>query len=73
MYGITDAARGAIPTDLFAGSRRLLTYRRLADADVNADELTARIAARLALDEVDRTSSASDLNAFRKKYFAGFK
>jgi len=55
------------------GSRRLLTYRRLPEAKVNADELAARMAAHLALDEVDRTSSASDLNAFRKKYFAGFK
>jgi len=48
------------------GSRRLITYRRIPDADVVAG--TAR-AARVKENGV----SADELNPFRKGYFKGFK
>ena len=50
------------------GSRRLLTYRRLRDADIDTDALAALQLQRLALAEGGISDDrANDLNAFRKK------
>ncbi|KAF2735248.1 RNA methylase family protein [Polyplosphaeria fusca] len=48
-------------------SRRLLTYRRLPDSEVSQEALL------LAKKEYDKGVKADDLNAFRRKYFEGFK
>jgi tRNA (guanine10-N2)-methyltransferase len=48
-------------------SRRLLTYRRLPNSEVPAD------AVAVARKEYETGVSADDLNAFRRKYFGGFK
>ncbi|KAK4547445.1 hypothetical protein LTR36_001101 [Oleoguttula mirabilis] len=57
-------------------SRRLLTYRRKADAAVDQEQLLAYKAQRLVIAEGsqnDLKARADDLNAFRRKYFQGFK
>ncbi|KAH6615258.1 tRNA guanosine-2'-O-methyltransferas-like protein TRM11 [Boeremia exigua] len=51
-------------------SRRLLTYRRLADAEVDQEALAALKAAQR---EYETGTRASDLNEFRRKYFDGFR
>lgn len=48
-------------------SRRLLTYRRLPDSEVSAD------AVKKANKQYEQGVKADDLNAFRRKYFEGFK
>lgn len=48
-------------------SRRLLTYRRLPDAEVSAD------AVAVARREYEQGVNADDLNVFRRKFFEGFK
>ncbi|KAI0206537.1 S-adenosyl-L-methionine-dependent methyltransferase [Astrocystis sublimbata] len=50
-------------------SRRLITYRRLPDSDIDESALELRKAQK------DQTSgrTADDLNAFRRHYFRGFK
>ncbi|CZT24673.1 related to TRM11 Catalytic subunit of an adoMet-dependent tRNA methyltransferase complex (Trm11p-Trm112p) [Ramularia collo-cygni] len=54
-------------------SRRLLTYQRLQDSSVDADSLIAYRTQRLELQGVNGDGSADELNAFRRKYFQGFK
>jgi tRNA (guanine10-N2)-methyltransferase len=48
-------------------SRRLLTYRRLPDSAVSAE------AVAVARREYEKGVKADDLNAFRRKFFEGFK
>jgi tRNA (guanine10-N2)-methyltransferase len=48
-------------------SRRLLTYRRLAESEVPAGALEA------VKKEYEKGTKASELNDFRRKYFSGFK
>jgi len=52
--------------DKYIGSRRLITYRRIPDADVVAGATRAE---RIKENGVN----ANDLNPFRKGYFLGFK
>ncbi|KAL8741384.1 MAG: hypothetical protein Q9184_008392, partial [Pyrenodesmia sp. 2 TL-2023] len=47
-------------------SRRLLTYRRLRDEEVKDDQPIRK-------NKTSMGSTANDLNAFRKRYFEGFK
>ncbi|KAI5370161.1 Putative RNA methylase domain, DNA methylase, N-6 adenine-specific [Septoria linicola] len=55
-------------------SRRLLTYRRLDDSEVDAQALAAYEMQKLQLQSDDDSGgTADDLNEFRKKYFQGFK
>ncbi|KAK5130215.1 hypothetical protein LTR08_002300 [Meristemomyces frigidus] len=56
-------------------SRRLLTYRRVRDGDVDQEQLITYKAQRLSLAEIpiDVNLGADDLNAFRRKFFQGFK
>lgn len=57
-------------------SRRLLTYRRLPDSDVDEARLLSYKAKRLVLEDVSESGmkfKADDLNAFRRRYFQGFK
>lgn len=52
------------------GSRRLLTYRRLKDAEISTDALAAYAVQRLELQagtHIGSMSTANDLNDFRKK------
>lgn len=48
------------------GSRRLITYRRLADSEVVVSNVREQRAK-------DAGVNADDLNPFRKRYFEGFK
>jgi len=53
-----------------------LTYRRFDDVDVDQAQLAAYKMERLELLSVDDGGTrfkADDLNAFRKRYFQGFK
>ena len=50
-------------------SRRLLTYRRLRDEEV--DEVKVKEAEKMR--EYEKGVRADDLNMFRRKYFEGFK
>ncbi|GAP91760.1 putative RNA methylase family protein [Rosellinia necatrix] len=50
-------------------SRRLITYRRLPDSDVDM----AALAQRMKQDDQANGRSADDLNPFRRHYFRGFK
>jgi tRNA (guanine10-N2)-methyltransferase len=50
-----------------AGSRRLITYRRIPDAEVDPEAMKAREEAK----PVGKT--ADELNPFRKAYFNGFE
>ena len=62
--------------DFSKWSRRLLTYRRFDDVDVDQAQLAAYKMERLELLSVDDGGTrfkADDLNAFRKRYFQGFK
>ncbi|EMF16942.1 tRNA guanosine-2'-O-methyltransferase [Sphaerulina musiva SO2202] len=54
-------------------SRRLLTYRRLHDNQVDAHALATYQMRRLQIHEESSTGTADDLNAFRRQYFQGFK
>ncbi|KAF2722829.1 tRNA guanosine-2'-O-methyltransferase [Polychaeton citri CBS 116435] len=57
-------------------SRRMIAYRRRRDEDVDQELLIAYLAQRQLVAESDRKGhkeKADDLNAFRKKYFSGFK
>ncbi|EMD01053.1 hypothetical protein BAUCODRAFT_61919 [Baudoinia panamericana UAMH 10762] len=58
-------------------SRRLLTYARCADGEVDADALLAYRARRSVLSEAEIgpevKTTANNLNAFRKRYFEGFR
>ncbi|WPG99592.1 Hypothetical protein R9X50_00241000 [Acrodontium crateriforme] len=58
-------------------SRRLLTYRRLKDQDINQTELATYKEYRKTMNNDEATQghrfSADDLNDFRRKYFQGFK
>ncbi|OQO12255.1 hypothetical protein B0A48_02896 [Cryoendolithus antarcticus] len=55
-------------------SRRLLTYKRIPDEEVDAEALAAVQLLRLQLESNGHADlGANDLNAFRKKYFQGFK
>jgi hypothetical protein len=76
---VRSPPRGKIPqircqvsTDITKsiGSRRLLTYRRLRDAEISVDALAAYHVQRLELQEANPTGvggTANDLNDFRKK------
>lgn len=55
------------------GSRRLLTYRRLVDDEVNGEELLSYQTARLKIEAVNGTGTVDELNEFRRKYFKGFR
>ena len=62
--------------DFSKWSRRLLTYRRLRDSDVEEAELTAYRMKRLEFESIGDSGTnprADDLNAFRKRYFQGFR
>lgn len=48
-------------------SRRLITYRRRQDSDVDKDTLLAHTADRLALQATNGVGTADDLNSFRRK------
>ncbi|KAF2657545.1 tRNA guanosine-2'-O-methyltransferase [Lophiostoma macrostomum CBS 122681] len=48
-------------------SRRLLTYRRLGDEEVDKEQV------EIARKEYEKGVKADDLNIFRRKYFEGFK
>lgn len=50
------------------GSRRLITYRRLPEAEVDMSALSQR-----KQEEQQNGHTADDLNAFRRAYFKGFK
>lgn len=50
------------------GSRRLITYQRLPDAEVDLTALAQKKA-----EEQVKGHTADDLNAFRRAYFKGFK
>jgi tRNA (guanine10-N2)-methyltransferase len=53
-----------------SGSRRLLTYRRIPDAEVSPNAVEAHATRK----EVDATgSTANELNPFRRGYFRKFK
>ena len=52
---------------LYAGSRRLITYRRKPDAEVDQVALAER--KRALVDGY----TADDLNPFRRNYFRGFR
>jgi tRNA (guanine10-N2)-methyltransferase len=54
---------------LCLGSRRLITYRRLPDAEIDKSALAQR---KKQVDEA-KGRSADDLNPFRRHYFRGFK
>lgn len=58
------------------GSRRLLTYRRLHDNQVDAHVLATYQMRRLQIHEESSTGTADDLNAFRRQvssvFFGGF-
>ncbi|KAF7191263.1 tRNA (guanine(10)-N2)-methyltransferase [Pseudocercospora fuligena] len=56
-------------------SRRLLSYRRRKDSEIDEGSLSAYRLHRLQLqeDHVNNTGTADDLNDFRRKYFQGFK
>lgn len=62
-------------------SRRLLTYRRLPDNQVDETAISAYTAQRLLAEETSQLSGsdgtgkfkADDLNDFRKRYFQGFR
>jgi tRNA (guanine10-N2)-methyltransferase len=53
---------------LDSGSRRLITYRRLPESDIDTSAL-----ARRRLQEQAVGTTADDLNPFRRVYFRGFK
>ncbi|KAH7130784.1 tRNA guanosine-2'-O-methyltransferase-like protein TRM11 [Dendryphion nanum] len=52
-------------------SRRLLTYKRIPDEKVDMKEVEKFLEKRKAL--IEEGVSADELNAFRRKYFEGFK
>ena len=55
---------------IYSGSRRLLTYRRKNESQVNEDQLLLYSAARLILENGTRAGdrmTADDLNGFRRK------
>ncbi|KAK3708916.1 hypothetical protein LTR37_011246 [Vermiconidia calcicola] len=54
-------------------SRRLLTYRRRKDGDADQESLLAYNVERLALETESVSGTAGELNAFRRKYFQGFR
>ena len=60
----------------YIGSRRLLTYSRVVNAEVDQSKLASYHVRRLELQGAlsnGTKSTADDLNHFRKKYFQGFK
>ncbi|CAK4033539.1 related to TRM11 Catalytic subunit of an adoMet-dependent tRNA methyltransferase complex (Trm11p-Trm112p) [Lecanosticta acicola] len=56
-------------------SRRLLTYKRLADASIDSDSMAIYRMQRLEYEthRSDGGATADELNDFRRKYFQGFK
>ena len=56
----------------FEGSRRLITYRRVPDAEVEPAAIKAYEQAK-AERAVEEGKTADDLNPFRNAYFKGFK
>ncbi|GIZ40717.1 hypothetical protein CKM354_000404500 [Cercospora kikuchii] len=54
-------------------SRRLLTYKRLEDADIDTQAAAAYQMQRLKIQAGDTDGTADDLNDFRRKYFQGFR
>lgn len=54
---------------LCLGSRRLITYRRLPDSEIDKSALAQR---KKQVEEA-KGRSADDLNPFRRHYFRGFK
>lgn len=58
--------------DIILGSRRLITYRRIPDAQVEAAAIKAYEQAK-AERAVEEGKTADDLNPFRNAYFKGFK
>jgi hypothetical protein len=71
-----SAARSALTNATQTGSRRLLTYRRLRDAEISVDALAAYHVQRLELQEANPTGvggTANDLNDFRKKVCQHYK
>jgi hypothetical protein len=50
-----------------AGSRRLLTYRRLPDTQIDAQSLAAYHLDRLAVQSSNGDGSADELNSFRRQ------
>lgn len=60
--------------EIQTGSRRLITYKRLSDAEISEDALAAYAVQRLQLQEAHRTgnsATANELNDFRKKVCDG--
>jgi tRNA (guanine10-N2)-methyltransferase len=62
----TQVLNARSKADLLTGSRRLITYRRIPDAEVMTG---------VAREQRTKTSgvNANDLNPFRRGYFQGFK
>lgn len=55
-----------------AGSRRLITYERIPDNQVDAEALALALANRDARDG-EQGTTADELNPFRRGYFTKFK
>lgn len=58
-------------TDII-GSRRLITYRRIPNSEVDAEALALAAAAAVSTPKL-KGQTANDLNPFRKSYFSKFE